>query len=78
MGVNVGCVLKGGAHADHKLLHCSMCAIFVQEGLRPRFTFGTPHAYQALAEACWQNDWEERWVMVAHIKPLYVHLSEVI
>jgi hypothetical protein len=34
----------------------------MQERLRPQFPLGTPSAYQALAEACWQDDWMGRWV----------------
>lgn len=34
--------------------------LMTQEGLRPRFPIGTPHAYQSLAERCWHTDWEQR------------------
>jgi hypothetical protein len=36
-----------------------------RESLRPRFPPGTPQPYKALAECCWQSDWELRCVRVA-------------
>jgi hypothetical protein len=56
-------VRMGGAQPLTLLfLSLCWCLSHMQERLRPQFPLGTPTAYQALAEACWQDDWMGRWV----------------
>lgn len=41
----------------------------VNEGLRPEFPAGCPAWYVSLAAACWQQDPQQRWVMLLLLPP---------